>query len=367
MANYLPMVLGESANQWLLRLREVSIHSWPQLRQMFIDNYKPTCEQPGTKYELAQIHDSLTELLRHYIRCFSVVWITIRDISVPEAISIFIAGFREPRNADLRKDLLRNQPQMMEELFKIAQDWARIDDALLQYDDDDRAPYRRGPRRDDDRDRDRGYGDRRGGPRDDHRNDRRDDRGNDRRDDRGNNRRDDDRPYKRRGGQDNNNGERCNRGNRNNNSVNNANKGQKREVDEEYEKILSGDCPRHPNKGHTFGECNGFASIFAKKRQRVNRKGNAKKPDARDKSEDDEELEKDPRHAYKAPEKHVTAMIFGSKVGLDNGPDKKLLKRRIFALSKADGLIVDVKAPAWSEQPISFSRADMWAKLPDAG
>lgn len=215
---------------------------------MLIDNYKPTCVQTGTKYELAQIHDSPTEPLRHYIQRFSEVWITIPDISTPEAISIFVAGLQQERNADLRKERLRVQPRTMEGLFRIAQEWARVDDALQQF-DDGRGPSHRNYRRDDDRDRDR---------RDYRRDDCRDDRRDERRDDHHG----DDRPYKPRGRQDYN-GDRRNRGNRNNNSVN-AIKGQKRDIDDEYDEILCQDCPRHPNKGHTFGECNGFASIFSK-------------------------------------------------------------------------------------------------------
>lgn len=60
-------------------------------------------------------------------------------------------------------------------------------------------------------------------------------------------------------------------------------------------------------------------------------------------------------------------MIFGGKVGLENGRDKNLLKQAILAICKSDGLIADVKALTWSEQPITFSRADMSAKILDAG
>jgi hypothetical protein len=48
MANYLPVVLDEAANQWLLSLREDSIDSWAELRRAFIDNFMATYEQPGT-------------------------------------------------------------------------------------------------------------------------------------------------------------------------------------------------------------------------------------------------------------------------------------------------------------------------------
>jgi hypothetical protein len=35
MASYLPVVINQSANQWLLSLKEGSIDTWAQLRQAF--------------------------------------------------------------------------------------------------------------------------------------------------------------------------------------------------------------------------------------------------------------------------------------------------------------------------------------------
>lgn len=55
MANYLPVVLDQATNHWLLSLREDSINSWTELKRAFIDNFMATCEQPGTKYDLEKI------------------------------------------------------------------------------------------------------------------------------------------------------------------------------------------------------------------------------------------------------------------------------------------------------------------------
>ena len=52
MANYLPIMLSQSANNWLMGLREDSIKSWDDLKKVFIENYMATCQQPGTKYDL---------------------------------------------------------------------------------------------------------------------------------------------------------------------------------------------------------------------------------------------------------------------------------------------------------------------------
>jgi hypothetical protein len=44
MANYLPVVVNQSVNQWLLSLKEGSIDTWAQLRQVFVENYMATCQ-----------------------------------------------------------------------------------------------------------------------------------------------------------------------------------------------------------------------------------------------------------------------------------------------------------------------------------
>ena len=70
MANYLPIMLNQSANNWLLSLWENSIRSWDDLKKVFTDNYMATCEQPGTKYDLDKLHQSSRESLCDIIWCF---------------------------------------------------------------------------------------------------------------------------------------------------------------------------------------------------------------------------------------------------------------------------------------------------------
>ena len=44
MANYLPIMLNQSTNNWLLSLREHSIRSWDDLKKVLTKNYMATCE-----------------------------------------------------------------------------------------------------------------------------------------------------------------------------------------------------------------------------------------------------------------------------------------------------------------------------------
>jgi hypothetical protein len=108
MANYLPVVINQSVNQWLLSLMEGSIDTWAQLRRAFIDNYMATCQQPGNKYDLEKVRDCLNEPLCDYIRCFSVTRISIPNINSDETISAFIKGLYH--HDALRTKLLHKRP-----------------------------------------------------------------------------------------------------------------------------------------------------------------------------------------------------------------------------------------------------------------
>ena len=44
MANYLPVMLSQTANNWLMDLRKDSIESWDDLKKVFVENYMATCQ-----------------------------------------------------------------------------------------------------------------------------------------------------------------------------------------------------------------------------------------------------------------------------------------------------------------------------------
>ena len=52
MANYLPVMLSQIANNWLMGLREDSIEYWDDLKKVFIKNCMAMCQQPDMKYDL---------------------------------------------------------------------------------------------------------------------------------------------------------------------------------------------------------------------------------------------------------------------------------------------------------------------------
>ena len=67
MANYLPIMLKPIAMNWLTSLQFDIIDSWDDLKRLFIENYKATCEQSGTKHDLARVYQKPSELLWSYI------------------------------------------------------------------------------------------------------------------------------------------------------------------------------------------------------------------------------------------------------------------------------------------------------------
>ena len=92
MANYLPVMLSQIANNWLMGLREDSIESWDDLKKVFVENYMAMCQQPGTKYDLEKLHQTFGERLRSYIRRFSKTRNTFPNIGDSEAIFAFTRG-----------------------------------------------------------------------------------------------------------------------------------------------------------------------------------------------------------------------------------------------------------------------------------
>jgi hypothetical protein len=117
-ANYLPVVINQSANQWLLSLREGSINTWAELRKAFVDNYMATCQQPSNKYDLEKVKDYPNEPMRDYICRFSETWISIPNINNDEAIFMFIRGLYY--HDALRTKLLRKRPESVQDLLMVA-------------------------------------------------------------------------------------------------------------------------------------------------------------------------------------------------------------------------------------------------------
>jgi hypothetical protein len=95
-----------------------------------------------------------------------------------------------------------------------------------------------------------------------------------------------------------------------------------------------------------MGDCRGLKSIYRPDSCKwqcgsdKNDRRDDKRPDEEDKTK--EECDKDPCHAYKDPNRSVHS-IFGGKVALENGRQRKLTARAIMALNNPNGKVVDPK------------------------
>ena len=94
MANYLPIMVNQSTNNWLLSLRDHSIRHWDDLKKVFTENYMANYKQPGTKYDVEKLQQTSRESLHGFIRCFLETRNPIPNISDSEAITTFTKGLQ---------------------------------------------------------------------------------------------------------------------------------------------------------------------------------------------------------------------------------------------------------------------------------
>ena len=191
------LYLRDSARAWLRGLPKESIKSWEGLVEAFVKNFQATYQRPVGIAEIRQCKQKSNEPVRSYIGRFTKLINAAEDISVDRAIDAFNDGLRREAH---QEELGKLRPKTISELMDIAVRWADGEDHVRKGrtrsddEDEDRRNDHSG-RRDERRKKRRnrnyesgdglelvaaGYADRR----DDHRDDRRDDRRDYRRDDR---------------------------------------------------------------------------------------------------------------------------------------------------------------------------------------
>src|SRR6266540_836563 len=111
MANYFPVVLSPTVQDWLTGLPANSINSWGDLCAKFINNFQGSFTKPGVEWDLYQIAQKKNESLRDYIRWFMKKKNTIPGASDPVVMASFRTGIRDPDYSRSWRDepKLRNQ------------------------------------------------------------------------------------------------------------------------------------------------------------------------------------------------------------------------------------------------------------------
>ena len=129
MANYLPVILSPTVQDWLTGLPKNSIDSWGDLCAKFINSFQGTFMKPRVEWDLYQIHQKKGESLREFTRWFIKKKNSIPSISNAVFMAAFQKGVKDP---DLLKNMSRKQPRTVKELFDKADRYANQEDAMVE-------------------------------------------------------------------------------------------------------------------------------------------------------------------------------------------------------------------------------------------
>ena len=86
---YFPMALESALLTWLESLRHDSIHSWEDLKKLFIDNFQGSIHRPATRHDLRLCKQERAVALRSYIKRFFDTCATIASIADDDVIDCF--------------------------------------------------------------------------------------------------------------------------------------------------------------------------------------------------------------------------------------------------------------------------------------
>ena len=114
---YFPMALESAPLTWLERLRHDSIHSWEDLKKLFIDNFQGSIH----RHDLRLCKQERGEALRSYIKRFFDMRATIANIVDGDVIDCFHNGLATQQ---LYWDFGRNRPRSIVALRDMMLGWA---------------------------------------------------------------------------------------------------------------------------------------------------------------------------------------------------------------------------------------------------
>ena len=89
---YFPMALEPAHLTWLEGLKRDTIHSWEDLKALFIDNFQGSIHRPTTRHDLRLCKQERGEALRSYIKRFFDTRATITNIADNDVIDCFHNG-----------------------------------------------------------------------------------------------------------------------------------------------------------------------------------------------------------------------------------------------------------------------------------
>jgi hypothetical protein len=135
MVRYLPMMMKDAARNWIHGLSSNSIHSWYEMRRVFIRNFEGTYRQPATDKDIENCVQRKNECTHKYLACWAEL--VNLSVNVPEDVACreFI---RNCRYRELQDELKRENPRRVSDLVTIALRYARSDRIRDDFDNEER-------------------------------------------------------------------------------------------------------------------------------------------------------------------------------------------------------------------------------------
>jgi hypothetical protein len=123
----LPLSLANLARTWLEHLLADRIHSWSDVREIFMGKFQGTYEYPGNLWDLNDCRQRLGETLREYILLFSKECNMFPNVSNTDVIAAFLT--RTTWESLVHK-LGRKSPRTTKELLDIAMNHATNEEVV---------------------------------------------------------------------------------------------------------------------------------------------------------------------------------------------------------------------------------------------
>jgi hypothetical protein len=144
MVHYLPMMMKDAARNWIHGLPVNSIHSWYEMRRVFIRNFEGTYKRPATDKDIEDCVQRKNESTRKYLARWAEL--VNSSIDVLEDVA-YIEFIRNCRYRELQDELKRSNPRQVSDLVTNASRYARSDRIPDDSDNEDRANLSRMPRK----------------------------------------------------------------------------------------------------------------------------------------------------------------------------------------------------------------------------
>jgi hypothetical protein len=117
MTAYLPIVLGQDALQWLRHLPRHCIDDWSDFSRRFIANFQSLSDKPAQPWDLKSIKRRGDKTLRSYLKRFQTMRNRIPEVAEAAVIEDF---YRGSNDSAFVRTILQKAPTTFEQLFREA-------------------------------------------------------------------------------------------------------------------------------------------------------------------------------------------------------------------------------------------------------